>query len=145
MDSLAELYQEVILSHTKRPRHYKVMESPSGFSSGYNPLCGDRVEVYLKISEGKIEEVTFQGECCSICKASASMMCVKCTGKSKEEGLSLLEGFLSQMTVDSNDPEFWKSLGEMQALQGVRQFPARIKCATLAWHALKEAMGGSTE
>lgn len=144
MDPLEDLYQEIIFSHAKHPRHFKPMDAPSSFATGYNPLCGDRVEVFVKTEGETIREISFQGECCSICKASASLMCVKCTGQSRKEGRQFIETFLDKIVTNQPDDAFFKSHGELQSLQGVRKFPARIKCATLAWHSLKESLQDSS-
>lgn len=139
MNDLAELYQEIILDHGKSPRNHRVIEDASSHAEGFNPLCGDRVTVYLKTAGGRIEDASFIGAGCAICTASASMMTRKLSGCSTVEALSLFESF-QEMLVHEGEPE--EKIGELAALSGVRRFPMRVKCATLPWHTMKEALAG---
>ena len=133
---LQDLYQEVILDHNRRPRNFRVIEDGSS-AEGFNPLCGDRITVYLKVENGTIKDVSFQGAGCAISKASASLMTESVKGKSIEEATALFERF-QRMITGSADPT--ESLGKLTVLAGVRQFPVRVKCATLAWHTLRSAV-----
>lgn len=136
---LDELYREVILDHYRNPRHRGSLESPSVSQEGYNPLCGDEVTLDLRVANGVIEEVAFRGSGCSISQSSASMMTEAIAGKTVQEGESLFKEFTGMMTgAGEIDTE---SLGDLEALAGVRKFPVRVKCATLAWHTLHEALG----
>ncbi len=140
MNPSSELYQEIILQHNQHPHHFHLLEDATGCGSGNNPLCGDRVMIFVKTTNQTIEKISFQGNCCAICKASASMMCKRCLGKPVLEGQTIAHDLLSEMTASQENPDFWKTQGEIQALKGVQQFPARIKCATLPWHALQDAL-----
>jgi nitrogen fixation NifU-like protein len=140
MDDLAELYQEIILSHNRRPRNAGELEGCTGKAEGYNPLCGDHFTVYLREEEGKIQDVSFSGEGCAISTASASMMTEAVKGKTREEAEARI-GEVAEMLTAREEPEAdLERLGEVGVLWGVRKFPARIKCATLAWHALEAAL-----
>ena len=143
--SFEDLYQEVILDHYKRPRHFGAMPDADQRAYGQNPLCGDQVTVYLKMSDDKIEDVSFEGVGCAISTASASLMTEAVLGKSREEAETLLEGFHRLVTeIDGElDPDL--DLGKLEVLSGVRDYPVRIKCATLAWHALRAALEGRGE
>ncbi|KKL56171.1 hypothetical protein LCGC14_2248080 [marine sediment metagenome] len=133
-----ELYREVILDHYRSPRHRGSLPSPTVSREGYNPLCGDEVAVDLLVEGGVVEDVAVRGAGCSISQSSASMMAEAILGKTVEEAGSLFRGFTAMMRgSDEVDPE---SLGDLEALAGVRKFPVRVKCATLAWHALDEAL-----
>ncbi len=137
MSELEELYQNIILDHNKRPRHYGVLQAPTHKAEGYNPLCGDKVWVYLLIKDGRIEAINFEAACCAICKASASIMTVELLGKTLEEAARLQDRIQKLLTDSSLDASFPDN--ELQALAGVRKFPARIKCATLPWHTCRDA------
>ncbi len=142
MDDLHELYQEVILEHHKRPRNFRALPQCSHRAAGHNPLCGDEVEVYLAVRDGRIAEVTFQGQGCAISRASASLMTEVLTGKRIEEAHKVFAQVKDALT--GNAPEAgMDEIGELAALQGVRRFPARIKCATLPWHAFEAALDGT--
>lgn len=142
MISLQTLYQEVIIDHNRAPRNFHKIEDADCFADGFNPLCGDKVSVYLKISGNIITDVSFQGCGCAISTASASLMTESLKGKSLEEAKSLFEKFHLAVTEDKSDDE---ALGKLIALTGVREFPSRVKCATLAWHTLNAAMQSDTE
>ena len=138
---LDELYREIILDHYRNPRHRGSLSSPSASHEGLNPLCGDEVTVELLVDGGRIADVAYNGSGCSISQSSASMMTEAISGKTLEEVKRLSGDFRSMMRGDDDvDPE---SLGDLEALSGVRKFPVRVKCATLAWHTLEEALDES--
>jgi nitrogen fixation protein NifU and related proteins len=140
MDELRDLYQEVILDHKKRPRNFRPMEDADFQAEGHNPLCGDQVTIFLKVREGVIEDISFQGEGCAISMASASLMTETLRGKSPHEAEGLFGKFHDLVTDEVADKEAGASLGKLEALVGVKAFPARVKCATLAWHTLHAAL-----
>jgi nitrogen fixation NifU-like protein len=136
---LDELYRELILDHYRHPRNRGTLENATARVEGYNPLCGDEVEVDLNLdSEGIIEDVAFKGRGCSISQASSSMMTAAVKGRSKQEALALLDAFKRMMTQPEEEPS--EALGDLEAFQGVAKFPVRVKCATLAWHVLEEGL-----
>ena len=146
---LEDLYQTVILDHSRKPRNFGEMPDATITVDGDNPTCGDEVHLHLRLAEdGKIEKVSFTGSGCSICMASASMMTQKIKEKSTLEADALLHDFQGMITGAGPEPAP-KSLGDLRLLSGVRKFPQRVKCATLAWHALKQALhakpGAKTE
>ena len=138
MSDLNELYQEVILDHNRRPRNYRRLEGASHHAEGYNPLCGDRVTVFVQIDGDRISDVAFEGSGCAISKASASLMTDRIKGSTVGEARDLFERF-HRMVTTPPDQEV-EELGKLSALAGVREFPVRVKCASLAWHTLKAAM-----
>lgn len=143
---LRELYQQVILDHNKSPRNFRVIEHPSGESEGYNPLCGDNITIYLKLNdEGIIEDISFKGSGCAISKASASMMTSMLKGKTKEEAEILFEKFHDMVTDHTKDKKDIEELGKLAVLAGVKEFPARVKCASLAWHTMINALHGEED
>ncbi|HEY3459401.1 MAG TPA: SUF system NifU family Fe-S cluster assembly protein [Casimicrobiaceae bacterium] len=135
---LRDLYQEVIFDHYKRPRNNRTLTKANHHAEGHNPLCGDKVTIYLKVEDGIIEDVTFEGSGCAIATASASMMTETLKGRRIDDVEKLFHGFHDMVTSapDASTP----SLGKLDALRGVREFPARVKCATLAWHTLQAAL-----
>lgn len=138
MSDLQDLYQEVIFDHNRNPRHFGKVEDANRCARGYNPLCGDNMTLYLKVDDhGVISDVSFEGSGCAISVASASMMTDVLVGKSVEEAEALFDRFHGMMMDDKDHGE---QLGKLQALSGVKGFPSRIKCATLAWHALHAAL-----
>ena len=139
MPSLAELYQSVILEHNRSPRNYRVMEHADRWAEGNNPLCGDRLTVWLKLDGELISDVSFQGMGCAISRASASLMTATVKGKSRREAQAIFERFhrLVTGTMDSADAE---TLGKLAVFSGVSAYPTRVKCASLPWHALKQAL-----
>lgn len=144
MDETRELYQEMILDHHKRPRNYGKLEQ--GLSSeGYNPLCGDRITVYILLDGETIEDVKFEGSGCAICTASASVMTDLLKGKTVTEAEELFGQFHDLVTGDPTETPETEGLGKMAVFCGVREFPVRVKCATLAWHTLRAALEGKTE
>ena len=140
MSDLVELYQELVLDHNNRPRNKRVMEDASNTADGYNPLCGDQVSVFLKVEDGVIADVSFQGVGCAISQSSASMMTQNVKGKSVGEAQALFEGFHTMVTRDPGADFDGSSLGELEALAGVCAFPNRIKCASLAWHTMAASL-----
>ncbi len=140
MSILRDLYQEVILDHNKHPRNFRVMERPTRSVEGYNPLCGDHYTIYLKLQDGVIADVSFQGAGCAISKASASVMSQVLKGKTVEEAGALFEEFHKLVTGQVDAEAEADRLGRLAAFAGVSEFPARVKCASLAWHTLKAAL-----
>jgi nitrogen fixation NifU-like protein len=138
MSDLSELYQEVILDHNKRPRNFRTLDRPSHQAEGFNPLCGDRLNLFLQVDDERITDVAFQGAGCAISKASASLMTDEVKGRSVTEARELFERFHRMVTTPPDRPV--EDLGKLSALAGVREFPVRIKCASLAWHTLKAAL-----
>ena len=138
MSELNDLYQEVILDHNRRPHNFRVIESPSAKQEGFNPLCGDRLTLYLTLDGDIIKDASFQGQGCAISKASASLMTDALKGKSVNEARALFDQFHQMITSspDSQPPD----LGKLSVFAGVREFPTRIKCASLAWHTMKAAV-----
>ena len=135
-----ELYQEVILDHSRRPRNFSEMPEADAHIHANNPMCGDDVTVHVKFgADDALEAVSFSGNGCSICMASASMMTQKLKKKSRAESAELMQKFHEMLTAET-EPEDDKRLGDLLLLKGVRKFPLRVKCATLAWHALQEAL-----
>jgi nitrogen fixation protein NifU and related proteins len=138
MSELTDLYQEVILDHNRRPHNFRVIESPSAKQEGYNPLCGDRLTLYLSVDGDVIKDVSFQGSGCAISKASASLMTDALKGKTIAEARKLFDRFHDMITSDHETPA--DDMGKLSVLAGVREFPTRIKCASLAWHTMKAAV-----
>ncbi len=138
MSDLKDLYQEVILDHNRNPRNCYIMDGASCTADGHNPLCGDIVKVYLRIENGIIEEISFQGQGCAICTASTSLMTESVQGKSVEEAQGLFDEFHQMLTGVAEEQGV--ALGKLHVFEGVREYPVRVKCATLAWHTLNAAM-----
>ena len=138
MSDLNDLYQEVILDHNKRPRNFRRIEPASHHADGFNPLCGDKLSLTMKIEGENITDVAFQGSGCAISKASASLMTDAVKGKSVQEARSLFDRFHRMVTTPPDVPV--EDLGKLSVLAGVREFPVRVKCASLAWHTLKAAL-----
>ena len=137
MDELRELYQEVILDHGKRPRNFRHPADANREAKGDNPLCGDKVTIYLKLaSDNRIEDVAFEGRGCAISTASASLMTEALRGKTVDEAHALFQGF-HHLVTRGGDAE---DLGKLAVFEGVREFPIRVKCATLAWHTFEAAL-----
>ena len=145
MSALRELYQEVILDHNKHPRNYRAMADANRKIEGYNPLCGDHYTIFLKLNGDIIEEVSFDGAGCAISKASASVMSSIVKGKTKEEAEMLFEKFHKLVTGELKVEEEIEALGKLAAFSGVSEFPARVKCASLAWHTLHAALASKEE
>lgn len=142
MSDLRDLYQEVILEHSKHPRNYRAMEAANHKAEGYNPLCGDHYTVYVDIQDGSIRDISFEGAGCAISKASASMMTQSLRGKSSGEAEALFSKFHELVTGNSTSTD---EIGKLAVFAGVSEFPIRVKCATLAWHALRAALRGEQE
>ena len=138
---LNQLYQEVILDHNRNPRNYKSIEKPTHYSHGVNPLCGDDYHLYLTVdASGRIQDVGFQGKGCAISKASASILTTLVKGKTLEEALNLQECFVGFMTQEDQAAQLKTKIDRMTLFEGVKEFPIRVKCATLGWHALRDAL-----
>ncbi len=145
MSELRELYQQVILDHNKKPRHFGKLEGANRCQEGFNPLCGDHLHVYLQVAGDRIEDIRFEGSGCAISKASASLMTTLVKGKSKEEVLALFDHFHELVTAPADTPVDEARLGKLVVFSGVREFPMRVKCATLAWHTMKAALAGQDQ
>jgi len=143
MGDLDDLYQEVILDHNKSPRNFRVLSNANRKAEGYNPLCGDHVTVYLHLNNGVIEDITFQGSGCAISKASASLMTAELKGKTEQAAEDLFEGVHKMLTGDPDANS--EKVGKLKILAGVCKFPARVKCASLAWHTVNAALKGESE
>lgn len=139
---LREIYQQVILDHNKSPQNFRVIENPTNYSEGFNPLCGDHIHIYMNVIDGKVEDISFQGNGCAISKSSASIMTTIIKGKSKEEAEKFFQKFHDMVTGVETTPEEEESLGKLLVFQGVREFPARVKCDSLAWHTMHSAIEG---
>ena len=138
MSDLTDLYQEVILDHNRRPRNFRRIETPSHHAEGFNPLCGDKLSLTMQVDGDTIADVAFEGSGCAISKASASLMTDAVRGKSVEEARSLFDRFHRMVTTPPDAPV--EDMGKLAVFAGVRQFPVRVKCASLAWHTLKAAL-----
>ena len=138
MSELSDLYQEVILDHNRRPRNFHALPGASHTADGHNPLCGDRLRLYLKVENGVVSDVAFEGAGCAISKASASMMTDAVKGRTVGEVDALFQRFHRMVTTPPDCPV--EDMGKLSSLAGVREFPVRVKCASLAWHTLKAAM-----
>lgn len=145
MSELTDLYQEILLDHYRKPRNFGPLEPCDREVEGHNPLCGDRITLRLRLAGDRIEEARFEGSGCAISTASASMMTEAVRGRSVAEALELGERFRSRLTGGGTAEPEGEEPGEMAALDGVREFPMRVKCATLAWHTLHAALAGSSE
>jgi nitrogen fixation NifU-like protein len=137
-----DLYQEVILDHSKRPRNSHSMDDANRKAEGYNPLCGDKLKLFLKVENDVVVDASFTGSGCAISTASASLMTESLKGKSREEAIKLVDQFHELLTADTPARE---DIGKLVVFCGVRDYPARVKCATLAWHTLKSALNGAAE
>ena len=141
MNEIQELYREVILDHNRHPRNFGEIENADRVVEGINPLCGDRITLYLRLNKGNVEDITFNGAGCAISVASSSLMTDKVKGTSVSDSLDLFDK-IHRLLTDENDYQT-EDLDKLAALSGVRQYPTRVKCASLAWHALKTALTGS--
>jgi nitrogen fixation NifU-like protein len=139
MASLTGLYQEMILDHNRAPQNFRRMDDANRRAEGNNPLCGDRLTVWLRMEDGKIQDAAFQGSGCAISKASASLMTAAVKGKSQAEAEALFERFRGLVT-GKLDPDEAEALGKLAVFSGLSEFPIRVKCASLSWHALKAAL-----
>jgi nitrogen fixation protein NifU and related proteins len=152
MSDLRDLYQELILEHSKAPRNFRALPDASSHAEGYNPLCGDHFTVYLEMDGDSIREVTFQGTGCAISKASASLMTQTVKGKTKVQAEELFHRFHDLVTNEQASKEEaakrngdGEKLGKLAVFAGVRDYPVRVKCATLAWHTLHAALEGAQQ
>jgi nitrogen fixation protein NifU and related proteins len=144
MSDLRELYQEVILDHNKNPRNFKALDDATNHADGYNPLCGDKLAVWVKVKEGVVEDVAFKGTGCAISMASASMMTQTIKGKSVADARKLFEAFHDLVTGKETAVDA-AEIGKLEVFSGVSEFPVRVKCATLAWHTLNAAVDGKQD
>ncbi len=141
MDSeLKELYQQVILDHNKSPRNFKILDPHNHFAEGYNPLCGDRIDIYLNVENGIVTDVSFQGSGCAISKASASLMSTIIKGKKIEDVEEIFHRFQDLITGKLGENPDFEEFGKLAVFAGVRDFPSRVKCASLAWHTMINAL-----
>jgi len=145
MSDLRDLYQQVILDHHKKPRNFRIPEKSNRRADGHNPLCGDKVSVYLIIEGGRIREIAFQGAGCAISTASASMMTEALKGKTEEEAEALFEQFHALVTGRTAAGGEDTDLGKLEVFSGVREYPVRVKCASLAWHTMRAALEGQRD
>ena len=144
MSDLSQLYQEVILDHNKKPRNFGKLEDANRQADGFNPLCGDKIKLYLKVEDGIVKDIRFEGSGCAISTASASMMTASLKGKSVSEAEALF-GKFHRMVTGHPDAGSGTDLGKLAVFSGVSEFPVRVKCATLAWHTLHAALEGKGE
>jgi nitrogen fixation NifU-like protein len=144
MSDLSDLYQEVILDHNRRPRNYGALADADRQAHGHNPLCGDRLTVYLRVDGDVIRDVQFEGSGCAISKASASLMTEAIKGRSAQDALALFDRMQTMLTTPIDQAVDESSFGKLASLAGVREFPMRVKCATLAWHTLKAALAADS-
>jgi len=140
MSDLRELYQEMILDHSKRPRNFQALPDATRKAEGYNPLCGDRETIYLKLEGDRLAEISFEGAGCAISTASASMMTESLKGKTVPQAEALFTKFHDLITGESKSGPNAPPLGKLEVFSGVREYPVRVKCATLPWHTLKAAL-----
>ena len=145
MSDLRDLYQEVILDHTKHPRNFGALEHPTHRASGRNPLCGDQLVLTLAVEADRVCDARFAGKGCAISTASASLLTEAVKGKTTAEAHELFARFHRAVTAAADDDEAAAGLGKLAALAGVREFPTRVKCASLAWHTLEAALAGASD
>ena len=145
MSELDDLYQEIILDHNRRPRNFGKLEDSTHQAEGHNPLCGDEITVYLKLDGDRISEITFDGQGCAISKASASLMTARLKGRTLKEVRDVVSDVSQLLTGPDEGTIELEKLGDLAALQGVRKYAVRVKCATLPWHALEAALIGEHE
>jgi nitrogen fixation NifU-like protein len=142
VSNLRELYQQVILDHNRSPKNFRAIEPCAHEADGFNPLCGDKVHIYVAVEDDKITDIAFQGEGCAISTAAASMMTQALTGKTLAEAQAIFENYQKMVMGEDGDVS---ALGKLAVFEGVREFPMRVKCATLAWHTMKAALEGKTD
>ena len=142
MSELRGLYQSVILDHNKTPRNTGVLDAANRSADGFNPLCGDKIHLTARVEGGRLEDLRFEGSGCAISTASASLMTQAVKGRPVEEALALFDGFRALLTSDPRQEAETGGLGKLAVFSGVREFPIRVKCATLAWHTLRNALEG---
>jgi nitrogen fixation NifU-like protein len=144
MSELSELYQQVILEHNKKPRNFHKLETANKTAEGYNPLCGDQLMVYLQLEDDVIKDISFEGSGCAISKAAASMMTQSVKGRTRVEAEMLFDEFHRMVTGQLDTEKTTNNLGRLTIFAGVREFPARVKCASLSWHTMRAALLGET-
>lgn len=145
MRDLRALYQQIILEHNRSPRNFKKLDDPTNHAEGFNPLCGDRIEVYVQLASDVIQDIGFQGSGCAISQATASLMTSAVKGKTTDEAERLFRAFHEMVTASGPYEPDTDTLGRLAALGGVRQFPMRVKCANLPWHTLHAALVGEQQ
>jgi len=146
LSDLSDLYQEIVLDHNSKPRNYRAMDDHNRSAEGFNPLCGDRVLVYLKVNRDVIEDAAFQGTGCAISRASTSMMTDALKGMTVQEAEHLFDSFRHQLTGDRDlDEAEEEELGDLEAFAGIRDYPSRVKCAGLGWHTLRAALRSQSQ
>ena len=144
MSGLSDLYQEILLEHNSKPRNFRKLEDASTTAEGYNPLCGDQITLYLKLAGDVVEDVGFQGIGCAISRASASMMTQSIKGKSLDDAHVIFNAFHEMITHPDIEPDY-DTLGDLETLAGVNEYPTRIKCAILPWHTMRSALNNEGE
>lgn len=142
VSELSELYQQVILDHNKKPRNFRKLETANRSAEGFNPLCGDQLTVYMQMEDGVVKDLSFEGSGCAISKAAASMMTQSVKGKTREEAESLFGEFHRMVTGELDEETTPNNLGHLKIFAGVRNYPARVKCASLSWHTMHAALEG---
>ncbi len=142
MDDFRDLYQQMILDHNQNPRHFHVMDDATHKADGHNPLCGDQITLYLHVKDDLIKDVSFEGSGCAISKASSSLLTTVMIGKTKTEALAIFDEYQKLVTTGEGNPDV---LGKLAVMSGVHKFPARVKCAILSWHTLKNALEDNDE
>ncbi len=142
MSELSDLYQQVILDHNKKPRNFQKLETANRISEGHNPLCGDQLTVYMQLQGDTVTDISFEGSGCAISKAAASMMTQNVKGKTRQEAEILFNEFHRMVTGELDEETTPNSLGHLKIFSGVRDYPARVKCASLAWHTMHAALEG---
>jgi nitrogen fixation NifU-like protein len=145
MSDLRDLYQEVILDHTKHPRNFGTLEHATHRAQGHNPLCGDQLALFVEVADDRLRDLRFAGRGCAISTASASLLTEALKGKTIDEAHALFERFHAAVTSPADEPVDVAGLGKLAVLAGVREFPMRVKCASLAWHTLEAALARSAE
>ncbi len=144
MSELRELYQQVILDHNRKPRNFRKLEDANRTAEGYNPLCGDQITLAIRVEDGVVKDAAFQGSGCAISRAAASMMTASIIGKREEEVEALSRRMHAMLTTETNG-DTARAVGKLVVFAGVREFPSRVKCATLAWHTLDAALHEAAE
>lgn len=142
MSELSELYQQVILDHNKKPRNYKKLEGANRVAEGHNPLCGDQLTVYMQMEDDVVRDLSFEGSGCAISKAAASMMTQSVKGRTREEAETLFNEFHGMVKGEFDEETEPNGLGRLKIFAGVRDYPARVKCASLSWHTMHAALRG---
>jgi nitrogen fixation NifU-like protein len=145
VSDLQDLYQELIIDHSKRPRNFRTMDAATQHADGYNPLCGDKITLFVKMENGCVADVSFQGSGCAISTSSASLLTEAVKGKTKEEAEELFKIFHRLVTEGPDKVQIGPGLGKLAVFSGVSKYPARVKCASLAWHTLKAALDEKRE